>query len=136
MSTGLFFCTFPPFLHRNGGGSHSLGCVFHSCLLCPDAGTVALCLQQAHRAACHSAAEPTSSCSGLSGPCLLCRALVESVQIGVTTSGQHPALFLWGRSVVCFLEGGPMLRGDLKLCILKSRPPKMFYVPDSIMFPI
>lgn len=39
MSTGLFFCTFPPFLHRSGGGSHSLGCVFHSCLLCPDAGT-------------------------------------------------------------------------------------------------
>lgn len=29
-----------------------------------------------------------------------------------------------------------MLRVDLKLCILKSRPPKMFYVPDSIMFPI
>lgn len=71
------------------------------------------------------------------GLCLLCRAAVESVQIGVTVSGQHLALFLCGRGVIYSLEGGQILRGDLKLYSLRAGCRRcLFYVPDSIMFPI
>lgn len=34
MSMGLFFCTFPCFLHRGSSSSRLLGCVFHSHLPC------------------------------------------------------------------------------------------------------
>lgn len=54
------------------------------------------------------------------GLCLLCRALTEPVQIGVTAPGQRLALLLWGRGVIRCLEGGQMLRGYLKLCSLRA----------------
>lgn len=69
--------------------------------------------------------------------CLLCRVPVESMQIGVTVSGQHLTLFLCGRGVIYSLEGGQILRRDLKLSSLRAGHGRcLFYVPDSIMFPI
>lgn len=49
------------------------------------------------------------------GLCLLCRAPVESMQAGVTVSGQHLALVLCGRGVIYSLEGGQIMSGDFKL---------------------
>lgn len=54
------------------------------------------------------------------GLCLLCRAPVESLQTGVTVSGQHLALVLCGRGVIYSLEGGQILSGDLKLYSLRA----------------
>lgn len=57
---------------------------------------------------------------GSLGLCLLCRAPVESVQTGVTVSGQHLTLVLCGRGVIYSLEGGQILSRDLKLYSLRA----------------
>lgn len=144
---GLFFCTFPRFLRRGSSG-HFLGCVFRSRLSCPDSAlTLAWSRELVASSACSSPSPPSCvsrrcrahlavlEASRPLGLCLLCGALPEVVQVGVTAPGLRLAALRGG-------ERGDSLfgrRSDVawisEAWQFKSGLPKMFYVPGSIVFP-
>lgn len=131
MSMGLFFCTFPCFLYRGGSSSHLLGCVFHSHLLClcsdPKVEWGAhgfLCLPQTLLTFLPVTALRSLPCCAQGFQASWFMPAVQGphgvVQIGVTISGQHLALFLCGRGVIYSLEGDQILHGDLQLYSLRA----------------
>ena len=66
------------------------------------------------------------------GLCLLHRAPVESVQIGVTVSGQHLAfLCVWERSNLFFRRRSDLARRSEALQF-ESGPPKMFVLRSRL----
>lgn len=129
---GLFFCTFPRFLRRGSSG-HFLGCVFRSRLSCPDSAlTLAWSRELVASSACSSPSPPSCvsrhcrahlavlEASRPLGLCLLCGALTEAAQVGVTAPGLRLAALRGGRGAIRCLEGGQMLRGYLKLGSLRA----------------